>query len=83
MTLFKGQPSVEEIENALDVLTRAIGVYGPLVSSPVSIEWGNGVCVRRNGAFNAGGPNNVTVWIDSHRGKDLRTFDELIAKPLT
>ena len=54
------EPSVlSDLLAAIDLLTEAIGCYGIRLTEEISIHWGNGLMLRKNGVMQAAGKNNI------------------------
>ena len=47
--------TLEEIREALETLSRAIGVYGERYDNPVTLTWGNGLVMKEHNYFCASG----------------------------
>lgn len=48
-----------KILDALNLLTNHIGCYGKRATEVISLEWGNGLTLRKNGTAITSGTGNV------------------------
>ena len=59
----KDKPTQQQIEDAIKLLTDAIGCYGHRIVEPISIQWGNGVCLSVSGRKIRGGARSCADFI--------------------
>ncbi len=57
------KPTQQQIEDAINLLTDAIGCYGQRMVEPIAIQWGNGVGLSVNGHMIRCGPNRCADYI--------------------